>query len=112
MIPTDSILLALKFLVAGSIFFVWVVRYDNIVKEFEIYGLSTQLRDMVGILKLSSAAMLFSGDSSVVMTGAVVITFLMMSAFITHIRIRNPFKKIVPSLALMTFGLFIAIANA
>ena len=53
MIPIESILLALKILVAGSIFFVWVVRYDNIVKEFEVYGLSVQLRDLVGIFSNS-----------------------------------------------------------
>lgn len=111
MIPTDSLLLALKFIVAGSIFFVWVVRYDNIIKEFESYGLGSQLRDFVGILKLSSSAMLFSSDSKVVMVGASIIVFLMMAALVTHIKIRNPLKKMAPSLVLMSFGVFIAITN-
>lgn len=112
MIPTESLLLALKFIVAGSIFFVWVVRYENIIKEFESYGLNAQLRDFVGILKLSSSAMLFSSDTKVVMLGALIITILMMAALVTHIKIRNPFRKMAPSLTLMSFGLFIAISNA
>jgi hypothetical protein len=29
----------LQALVAASIFFVWVVRYDNIIQEFKQYGL-------------------------------------------------------------------------
>lgn len=111
MIPFESLLLAAKILVAGSIFFVWVVRYENIVKEFEVYGMSTQLRDFVGILKLSSTAMLFSSDNNVVVIGASVISFLMLAAFITHLRVRNPLNKLAPSLTLMTIGLTIAINN-
>lgn len=112
MIPIESSLLALKFLVAGSIFFVWVVRYENIVKEFEVYGISTQLRDLVGILKLSSAAMLLSGDSKVTIIGASMISLLMMAAFITHIRVRSPINKFIPSAVLMSLSLFIAIASS
>jgi SNF family Na+-dependent transporter len=40
-------------LVAASIFFVWVVRYDNIIQEFKQYGLPEWWRDLVGILKLT-----------------------------------------------------------
>lgn len=112
MIPIESSLLALKLLVAGSIFFVWVVRYENIVKEFEVYGLSTQLRDLVGILKLSSAAMLLSGDPKVTIIGASIISLLMMAAFITHIRVRSPISKFIPSVVLMILSLFIAIASS
>ena len=49
---------ALKIIAGVAVFFVWVVRYDNIKKEFIDYGLPTWLRDLVGILKNSSAIML------------------------------------------------------
>ena len=42
----------LQVLTASSILFVWVVRYDNIITEFQQYQLPVWLRDMVGILKL------------------------------------------------------------
>ena len=36
MITLTSIIYSLKAVVAGSIFFVWVVRYQNIVEEFKV----------------------------------------------------------------------------
>ena len=48
----------LKVFVAVSIFFVWVPRYHNIVEEFKTYQYPDWLRDIVGILKLTCAALL------------------------------------------------------
>ena len=48
----------LQIITASSILFVWTVRYENIIKEFQQYQLPTWLRDMVGILKISFAIML------------------------------------------------------
>ena len=42
----------LQVITASSILFVWVVRYDNIITEFQQYQLPVWLRDMVGILIL------------------------------------------------------------
>lgn len=53
--------ISLQALVAASVFFVWVVRYDNIVHEFQAYRLPDWLRDLVGILKLTFALMLLIG---------------------------------------------------
>jgi uncharacterized membrane protein YphA (DoxX/SURF4 family) len=55
----------LQALVAASIFFVWVVRYDNIIQEFKQYGLPDWLRDWVGILKLTFALLLLLGIQSI-----------------------------------------------
>lgn len=46
---------------ATSIFFVWVVRYNNIIQEFKQYGLPEWLRDLVGILKLTFSLLLLLG---------------------------------------------------
>lgn len=109
MITISSLVYALKALVAGSIFFVWVVRYENIVNEFEFYGLPPWLRDLVGILKLSFSLMLFSVDSTVVLLGASGIAVLMLAAIGTHLRVHNPVFKMAPSMSLMTICSFIAI---
>ena len=34
-----SLTISLQALVAASVFFVWVVRYGNIIEEFKQYGL-------------------------------------------------------------------------
>ena len=50
----------LKTAIASALFFVWVVRYKNIVREFEQdFNYPSWLRDLTGIIKLTCAALLF-----------------------------------------------------
>jgi len=48
----------LQALVTASIFFVWVVRYDNLIQEFRQYGLPDWLLDRAGILKMTFSPLL------------------------------------------------------
>ena len=48
-----NLTISLQAVVAASVFFVWVIRYANIVQEFKQYGLPDWLRDLVGILKMN-----------------------------------------------------------
>ena len=60
-ITSELIFDLLRILLSVSLFFVWVVRYDNIVKEFKHdYNLPDWLRDIVGIIKLSCAGMILT----------------------------------------------------
>ena len=59
--PLNAFTISLQALVAASIFFVWVVRYGNIIEEFKQYRLPDWVRDVVGILKLTFALMLLIG---------------------------------------------------
>ena len=108
-ISTSGLMYALKALMAGSIFFVWVVRYQNIVEEFRTYGLPIWLRDLVGILKLSFLIMLFSNYLSIVIFGSLGIAGLMFAALFTHLRIKNPIYKMLPSMSLMLISFIIAV---
>ena len=54
----QAITVSLQAIVAASIFFVWVVRYENIVSEFRQFGYPNWLRDLVGILKLTFSILL------------------------------------------------------
>jgi len=107
MITLPSAIYVLKILVVSSIFFVWVVRYSNIIEEFKVFGLPAWLRDFVGILKLSFALMLLSSDSTIILLGASGITALMLAALLTHLKVKNPFFKMLPSMSLMTICLII-----
>ena len=40
-------------IVATSIAYVWIFRFDNIVKEFNQYGLSDLTRSIVGSAKIA-----------------------------------------------------------
>lgn len=103
--------IALHVFVASSIFFVWVVRYPNIVEEFRQYGLPDWLRDLVGILKLSLAALLLVGIQrpALATAGGLGIAFLMLCAFIVHLRVRTPLFKRVPCIVLGALSGFLAI---
>lgn len=105
----DTMLLALKILVATSIFFVWVVRYDNIIKEFKEYGLPEWLRDLTGILKLAFAVMLLFSvhDKALGLAGSGGIAALMLAAQATHLRSGTQLFRRLPSFALLAISLFI-----
>ena len=93
----------IKILVFSSVLFVWVVRYKNIVEEFRTYQYPDWLRDLVGILKISLVVMLMRENSLLVNIGAGGIMVLMLAAMITHLKVKNPFGKMVPSMVLFIF---------
>jgi uncharacterized membrane protein YphA (DoxX/SURF4 family) len=103
----------LQALVAASIFFVWVVRYPNIVEEFKAYGISEPLRDLVGIFKLTFALLLLIGIERpfFAVVGGIGIFLLMGAAVLTHLRVKNAVIKMLPSLALLACSAFIAWIN-
>jgi hypothetical protein len=107
MISGETLVSSLKIIIVSSIFFVWFIRYSNIVEEFKFYKLPNWLRDLVGILKISFSLMLLNNNVNVVMIGSFGIAVLMLAALGTHIRIGNPFSKMLPSLTLMVFSVFI-----
>ena len=106
-ISLDIILEAMKVISGVAIFFVWVVRYKNIRKEFGEYNLPTWLRDLTGILKLSFACMLQFSNPSLVRLGAAGIVFLMLAAVFTHIRLKSTFRRYIASVAMLTISVFI-----
>ncbi len=105
--------ISLQALVAASIFFVWVVRYHNVIEEFKVYGLPDWLRDLVGILKLTFSLMLLIGIERVpfAVAGGLGIALLMGGAVFTHLRVKNPLFKMLPSLTLLVLSLVIAFIN-
>jgi len=109
----NHLTIALQALVATSIFFVWVVRYANIVQEFKQYGLPDWLRDLVGILKMTCALLLLIGieQRPFALAGGMVIAVLMGAAFVTHLPMKNPVFKMLPSLSLLLFSVIIALIN-
>jgi uncharacterized membrane protein YphA (DoxX/SURF4 family) len=101
-----ALAISLQALVAASVFFVWVVRYANIVQEFKQFGLPDWLRDLVGILKMTFSLQLLIGikRGTFAVAGGMGIAALMGAAFVTHLRVKNPVFKMLPSLALLVFS--------
>ena len=97
-------------IVALSIAYVWIFRFDNIVKEFKQYGLSDLTRTIVGSSKIALSTLLIAGIwyPDLVLIPALLIAFLMLSAQFFHFKVGNPWQKRMPSLFLLILCLFIA----
>jgi hypothetical protein len=98
----DHLFMALKIILASSIFFVWVVRYENIIKEFSEYGFPNWFRDFIGIIKISFCGILISGNADLLQLAAGSMAILMAAAFVTHIKFKHTLQQMLPSLGLLT----------
>ena len=95
----------LKIVASCSIIFVWFIRYDNIKKEFREYGLPSWFRDIVGILKISSIAMLHSLNPKIVLIGASTIAALMLGAVLTHVKHKDTFRNTIASISMLIISI-------
>ena len=99
-----------QIIIALSIGFVWIARFDNIVKEFKQYGIPDLVRNLVGATKIVLSTLLVAGIwyESLVLIPALLMAFLMICAQIAHIKVKNPWIKFVPSFILLLLSLFVA----
>jgi hypothetical protein len=109
----NSLIVGIQILIAVSVWMVWVLRFDNIVKEFEHFGYPTWFRSLVGALKISLAALLIAGIwfPPLVFYSAVSMAILMVGAQLTHLRVKNPMTKFIPSFVLLTLSLVVAYSH-
>ena len=84
-----------------------------IVIEFKHYGYSDLLRNFVGASKISTSAFLILGlwYNEITLYASLSMAFFMLCAQLSHIKVKNPFIKFVPSLIFLCMSLFIASYN-
>lgn len=99
-----------QIIIALSIAYVWIFRFENIIKEFKQYGLSDLTRSLIGSSKIALATLLVVGIwyTDLVLIPALLMAFLMVSAQYFHFKAGNPWKKHIPSLLLLVLSLFVA----
>ena len=109
----ENILILSQIVVAFSVLIVWVVRYENIVVEFEHYQLSALTRNLVGALKISLSTILVLGIwyNELLFFSSLIMAFLMICAQYFHFKFKNPVRKFIPSFLLLLISLFIATAS-
>lgn len=100
-----------QLVIALSVGYVWIFRFDNIVKEFKQYGLSDLTRTIVGASKIALATLLVTGIwfPTLVFIPALLMAFLMVCAQYFHFKVKNPWSKHLPSLLLLGASLFVAL---
>jgi len=109
----EQISLISQLIVAVSVLYIWVFRYDNIVVEFKHYGYSDLVRNFVGASKISISALLIMGVwySEVTIYASMAMAFFMLCAQLSHLKVKNPFIKFIPSLIFLIMSLFVASFN-
>lgn len=97
-----------------SVAYVWVFRFDNVVKEFKQFGLSDLTRNFVGASKIALATLLVAGiwHSSLVQIPSILMGVFMIAAQFFHFKVKNPFIKHLPSLFLLILSSIIAIGSS
>ena len=109
----ENVSIVFQLIVSISVFMVWIFRYDNIVVEFKDYGYSDLLRNFVGVAKTSTSTLLILGlwYNEITIYASLSMAFFMFCAQLSHIKVKNPFIKFVPSLIFLIMSLFIASFN-
>ena len=103
-------------IIAGlGILNVWLLRFSqdteyrggkasSMSEEFVVYGLPPVAVYIVGFSKLVSAIGLLAGIllQSLVVPSAILLAALMVGAVGMHLKVKDPFKKSIPALTMLT----------
>jgi hypothetical protein len=106
----DNFTHVVQLAIAISVAFVWILRFHNVEKEFNQFGLSLVTRSFVGFSKTVLSTLLVVGIwyAELVFIPAILMAFFMLSAQFFHFKIKNPFIKHLPSLILLILSLYVA----
>ncbi len=106
-------LIIAQIIVAASVAYVWIFRYDVIIKQFKEFGLSDLTRTFVGASKISLANLLIVGIwyPALITTPSILMGLFMLAAQYFHFKIKNPFIKRLPSLIFLVLCIFISLAS-
>ena len=104
-------LIAAQIIVAASVAYVWIFRYEIIIKEFKQFGLSDLTRTFIGAYKVSLSTLLITGIwfPQLIPIPAILMGLCMLAAQYFHFKIKNPFIKHLPSLILLILCAFITL---
>ena len=118
----EYFVIALQLVVALGILNVWILRLDkatlfrggdakNLREEFAAYGLPFWLMCVVGVLKVGLAVALIAAIwiHRVAQPAAIGLGVLMLGAFVMHLKVKDPIKKALPSIAVLAMCAAIAL---
>lgn len=110
----ETYIAAAQVLIAGAVLFVWVFRFENIVKEFREYGYPDLFRTLIGTVKIALSTLLVVGVwyHELVLVPALAMAVLMAGAQVSHFKVRHALQAYLPSLALLVLSLVVAAARA
>ncbi len=110
----DQLAVVAQVVIAASVLYVWIFRFENIVREFREYGLSDLFRSMIGAAKIALSTLLIAGIwyPPLVLVPAIAMAILMAGAQASHLKARHKWPAFVPSLILLLLSVFVAAVRA
>jgi hypothetical protein len=120
----EILLKTLQVIVAVGLLNVWLYRANKttpyrggealtLKEEFQAYGLPNWYYYTIGTIKVSAALSLLLGLwwPSVALPTAVLISLLMLGAIIMHLKVGDPYYKIVPATTMLVLSLAICVLS-
>lgn len=118
----EYLAIALQLVVALGILNVWILRPSkatpfrgvdakNLREEFAAYGLPFWFMCVVGVVKVGLALALIAAIwfHRAAQPAAIGMGLLMLGAFVMHLKVRDPIKKALPSVAVLAMCAAIAL---
>ncbi len=112
----------LQIIIALGIVNVWLLRFggatewrggsaQNMTEEFSVYGLPGWFMRVIGVLKISLAALLIVGVwvPEITRYAALGMVILMLGAVSMHIKVGDPARKSLPAIAMLTMSAVVAL---
>lgn len=102
-----------QIIITASVAYVWIFRFENIIKEFEYFGLNVLVRSFVGTAKIALATLLVVGIwyPNLILIPSVLMGLFMIGAQYFHFKVKNPFIKHLPSLLLLILCIFLTLTS-
>lgn len=114
-----------QIVIALGIFNVWLLRFNQptawrggdaqtMREEFRVYGLSDQICNGVGALKIGSAALLIVGMWIPVcaQVAAGIIALLMLAAVLMHVKVGDPIRKAIPAFCMCILSIIVLLYHS
>jgi hypothetical protein len=119
-VVVNTLVQVCQVIVALGLLNVWLLRFNkptayrggtavNMPGEFTAYGLPAWFCCCVGVLKVACACALLAGllYPRISLPAAAVVAALMVGSVAMHLKVRDPFKKSVPALAVLVLCLIV-----
>lgn len=118
----DTATLIAQWIIGLGILNVWLLRAtratayrggnaQNMKEEFAVYGLPVPFMYAIGVLKVSLAIALMAGTwfPQFVLPASAAMAVLMAGAVSMHLKVKDTFKKTLPSLIMLGLSVFVAV---
>lgn len=98
--------------VAACVTYVWTFCLKTLIQEFKQFGLSPQIRSIIGVVKIALATMLVMAVwyPTPVLGPAMIMGLLMVAAQYFHFKGKTPVIKRIPSMVLLVLCVYISIS--